>query len=95
MSSIYIVSNGICLMLGKRQCWDTYDTMGYHVSSEHVRHAIRATNSSLRWQGILTPRHPYSVPGPNSLWHVGMHLIMDVSVVYRDGRGSPASWPYI
>ena len=33
-------------------------SMGYHVSRERVRHAIRATdpiNSALRWQGILIP----------------------------------------
>ena len=47
--------------------------MGYHVPREKVRTAIRTTdpiNTALRWRS-LTPRRPYSVPGPNSLWHIG------------------------
>lgn len=51
--------------------------MGYAVSRQRVRNAIHATdplNTTLRWRGILTPRWPYSVAGPNSLWHVGMFM---------------------
>ena len=35
--------------------------------------AMRVTdpiNTALRWREI-TPRRPYSVPRPNSLWHIG------------------------
>ena len=38
-----------------------------------MRDAMRVTdpiNTALRWREI-TPRRPYSVPGPNSLWHIG------------------------
>ena len=28
-------------------------------------------NTALRWRGNLSNRRPYSVPGPNSLWHIG------------------------
>ena len=56
-------------------------SMGYHVTRERVRQAIRAIdpiNSALRWQGVFTPRHPYSVPGPNSLWHIGLCICVYV-----------------
>lgn len=49
--------------------------LGYAVSRQRVRDAIHATdplNTALRWRGILTARRPYSVAGPNSLWHIGM-----------------------
>lgn len=48
---------------------------GYHVPRARVRSAIRITdpiNTALRWRGITTSRRPYSVAGPNSLWHIGM-----------------------
>ena len=43
--------------------------MGYRISRERVREAIRVTdplNSAMRWRS-LTPRRPYSVPSPSSL----------------------------
>ena len=49
--------------------------MGYVVSRQRVRNAIHVTdplNTALRWRGILTTRRPYSVAGPNSLWHIGI-----------------------
>lgn len=48
---------------------------GYRVTRERVRQAIRTCdplNVALRWQGIAVQRRPYSVPGPNCLWHIGM-----------------------
>lgn len=50
-------------------------SVGYFVHRERVRDAIRTTdplNTPLRWRGVLATRRPYSVPAPNSLWHVGM-----------------------
>ena len=47
---------------------------GYKVSHSMLRQAIRATdpiNTALRWPGGITSRQPYSVPRPNSLWHIG------------------------
>ena len=49
--------------------------LNVNVSRERVRHTIRQIdplNTLLRWGGNLTSRRPYSVPGPNSLWHIGM-----------------------
>ena len=51
-------------------------SLGFRVSRERVRNAVRVTdpiNRALRWRGILTARRPYSVPRPNSLWHIGNH----------------------
>ena len=49
-------------------------SLGYNVPRARVSSAIRATdpiNTALQWQGTVTSRRPYSVPGPNSLWHIG------------------------
>ena len=51
-------------------------SMGFRVTRERIRRAIRTCdplNVALRWPGIATHRRPYSVPGPNSLWHIGMY----------------------
>ena len=51
-------------------------SLGYRITRERVHQAIRICdplNSALRWQGISTSRRPYSVPGPNSLWRIGMY----------------------
>ncbi len=50
--------------------------MGLRVTRSRLRDAIRRSdplNTALRWHG-LTNRRPYSVPGPNSLWHIGKML---------------------
>ena len=47
---------------------------GFRVTRCRVREIIRAMdpiNTALRWQGTVTARRSYSVPGPNSLWHIG------------------------
>ena len=49
--------------------------LNIQASRERVRHVIRRIdplNTALRWGGNLSSRRPYSVPGPNSLWHIGM-----------------------
>ena len=56
-------------------------SQGYRVSRERVRRAVRTCDpldAALRWQGIATRRQPYSVPGPNSLWHIGMQLVSSI-----------------
>ncbi len=47
---------------------------GYNVTRHQCRSCIRRVDPvsiPLRWQGNLHRRRPYSVPGPNSLWHLG------------------------
>lgn len=47
---------------------------GYKVTRQRIRTTLRAIDPlsvALRWPGGLTRQHPYSVPGPNSLWHIG------------------------
>lgn len=59
---------------------------GYHVSRSRIRSAIRITdpiNTALRWRGITTTRRPYSVAGPNSLWHIGMWLQVAVTNMHN------------
>ena len=50
--------------------------MGLSVTRARLREAMRVSDpihTALRWSEI-TPRRPYSVPGPNSLWHVGTYV---------------------
>ena len=49
-------------------------SLGYHITRERLRRAVRVTdpiNRELRWRGELCTRRPYSVAGPNALWHLG------------------------
>lgn len=49
-------------------------SLGFHVSRERVRNAVRVTdpiNRALISRGVLIARRPYSVPRPNSLWNIG------------------------
>ena len=61
-------------MAGQSFIWGVIRSHGYLVTRERVRHALRTCdpiNTTLRWGGMVTPRQPYSVPGTNSLWHIG------------------------
>ena len=45
------------------------------VTRERVRQSLRSIDPIgvvLRWPAGATRRRPYSVAGPNSLWHIGM-----------------------
>ena len=49
------------------------------VTRERVRNALHSLDPLYlirNWPGLATRRHPYSVAGPNSLWHTG-------NVLYR------------
>ena len=53
--------------LGETMMMGHLRSLGYNVPRARVRSAIRATdpiNTVLRWQGTVTSRRPYSVPGP-------------------------------
>ena len=59
---------------GETMAYGHLRSMGYRVTHSQLRQAIRTSdpiNTALRWPGGLTSRQPYSVPGPNSLWHIG------------------------
>ena len=60
--------------LGLTMTWGRLRSMGFTVRRERLRQAIREIDplhTALRWRGDLTVRRPYSVPGPNCLWHLG------------------------
>ena len=47
---------------------------GHQITRHRVRQAIHATdpiNIAMRWRTQSVSRRPYSVPGPNCLWHIG------------------------
>ena len=50
---------------------------GCRVSRHRIRRSIRVVDplfTSLRWRNELVARRPYSVRGPNVLWHIGMSI---------------------
>ena len=44
---------------------------GIRVSRERIMRLLDPISSALRSPSGLTKRRPYSVAGPNSLWHIG------------------------
>lgn len=60
--------------LGETMVWGRLRSLGYQVTRDRVCQAIRATDPlsiALPSLPAVTSRRPYSVPGPNSLWHIG------------------------
>ena len=63
--------------MGEVMVWGRLQSMGFIVRRERLRQTIRQVDplhTALRWRGELTSRRPYSVPGPNSLWHMGKYI---------------------
>ena len=58
--------------LGQTVVWGRLQSLGFKVTRARVHEAMRVSdpiNTALRWREI-TPCQPYSVPGPNFLWHI-------------------------
>ena len=54
--------------------WGQLMSMGVQVTQEQITNALRQTDPlavALRWRGGLIRRRVHSMPGPNSLWHIG------------------------
>ena len=54
---------------------------GFNITREKVRSALRSIDplaSASRWSAEITRRRPYSVAGPNSLWHIGEYYLLFV-----------------
>ena len=54
--------------------------MGFQVPRAKVRNTIRHSdplNTAMQWTHV-TARCVYSVPGPNSLWHIGKIYVLPV-----------------
>jgi len=69
---------GMLPTVGEKIILGQLRAQGFHVTRCRVREIIRATdpiNTALRWQGTVTARRSYSVPGPNSLWHIGKYIL--------------------
>lgn len=63
--------------LGQTMLWARLRSEGYYVTRSRLRDAVRSTDplsNVIRWND-MTPRRPYSVPSPNSLWHLGRNSI--------------------
>lgn len=75
--------------LGEVMIMGIIRAMGHKVTRHRLREAIRITDplhTALRWRGGLTSRRPYSVPGPNSLWHIdGHHKLIRWKFVVHGG----------
>ena len=74
--------SGVSMMIGHLR------SHGVVVQHNRVRTALREvdpTNSLLRW-GLVARRRVYSVPGPNSLWHIdGHHALIRWRMVTHGG----------
>ena len=61
--------SGVSMMCGSLRA------RGIKVTRERVRSTLRSIDPlsvALRWPAGATRRRPYSVAGPNSLWHIGI-----------------------
>ena len=70
--------------LGQTMVWGRLRSLGFKVTRSRVREAIRNTDpmhTALRWREV-TSRRCYSVPGPNSLWHLGRYIAPWVRYVW-------------
>ena len=67
------------LTVGESLVTGSLRSRGYHVSRERVRQALCSLSSALRWPGGLTHRRPYTVAGPNSIWHIGKYNLHNYS----------------
>lgn len=62
--------------IGERMVTGSLRSNGIHVPRRRVQqslHRVDPINIALRWMPRIQ-RHPYSVPGPDSLWHLGKLL---------------------
>ena len=60
--------------VGEKMIMGQLRALGFHITRSRIRETLRTMdpiNTALRWQGTITARRHYSVPGPNSLWHIG------------------------
>ena len=60
--------------VGETIAWGHIRGLGIKITRQRLRDAIHDTDplhTALRWRGQLANRRPYSVAGPNSLWHIG------------------------
>ncbi len=65
-------------MLGGMLC-----SQGIFVQRGDCIHHTDPINTALRWQQMVR-RRPYSVPGPNSLWHInGNHKLIRWRFVFH------------
>ena len=68
--------------LGQTMVWRRLRSMGFFVTSERVRsviHDIDPIQTALRWRCDLVRHQPYSVPGPNSLWHLALFVCSHIT----------------
>lgn len=66
--------------IGERMTMGALRSRGIIVPRHRVRqilHKVDPISTALRWNS-KTKRKPYSVPGPNSLWHLGKNILFMV-----------------
>ncbi len=68
--------------MGETMTWGRLKSMGFSVTRRRLRACICEIDPiqrALRWRTQLVRRQPYSVPGPNSLWHIGENWFACIS----------------
>ena len=62
--------------LGQTMIRGVLESKGIHLSTTCLRECLSVVDTSLRWASPIH-RRVYSVPGPNSLWHIdGNHKLV-------------------
>ena len=67
--------------VGQSFVWGVIRSQGYQVTRARVRQVLRRSDpigTALRWGSTAISRQPYTVPGPNSLWHIGIQSLIEV-----------------
>ena len=63
---------------GERMIIGHFKDIGIYVARQRIResiHRLDPLNTALRWNSKIQ-RRQYSVPGPYSLWHIGMIMLL-------------------
>ena len=71
---------------GLSMLWGNLRARGFKVTGERVCNMLRSIDPLgriLRCFPSTIMRQPYSVPGPNSLWHIGKYSICIIVLRYK------------
>ena len=77
---------GVSMMYGSLRA---RGVKGYKGTGQNLLRSIDPIGSALRWPAGPTKRRPYSVAGPNSLWHIGNHIAIYMCNGIRGHQTSP------
>ena len=69
--------------IGERMTMGALGSRGIKVPRRHVRqmvHKVEPISAALQWHSKIKHK-PHSVPGPNSLWHIGENDVINIIIL--------------